>query len=497
MLGYALRALALKPVQRWSPERIAALQHRRLQALVRYAIAHSPHYRDRFHAVNPDRFRLTDLPPISKTELMADFDRTVTDRSIRRADLERFVDNPANEGRWFLGRYAVSHTSGSQGQPLLMVSDRRHLELLFALQQTRGYTGKVTPLTALQKLIDPARLAVVTLKKGFYPSASAFEYMPPGPRRFMKVLRLSQTDPDVVEQLNRFRPTALTAYASVLDMLALEVEAGRLQLAPELQQVVNNSECLSDAARQRISRAFGLHVLNNYATGECPFLTNGCPTDEGAHVNADWAILEVVDDQNNPVPPGQPGRKVLITNLANRVQPIIRYEVGDIVTMATEPCRCGSRLPRVLKIEGRAADTFYIKDGDSYRQLINSVFKNAFDYTREVREWQAIQVERNKVVIKLELLPGHTLNHDHAWWSLERQLRMYDFYGKLDLSLEVVPRLTSDQPSGKFRRMVSLVGPPGSPDSHRASAKLRHDPPHSTPHPILSPHLAGKQIPES
>jgi phenylacetate-coenzyme A ligase PaaK-like adenylate-forming protein len=492
MLGYALRALALKPVQRWSPERVAAVQQRRLRALVKHAIAHSPHHRDRFHAVNPDKFRLADLTPTSKTELMADFDRAVTDRAIRRAELERFVDDPANEGRWYLGRYAVSHTSGSQGQPLLMVADRGHLELLFAMQQTRGYTGKVGPLAALRKYQDPARLAVVTLKKGFYPSASAFEYMPAGPSRFMKVLRLSQTDPDVVEQLNRFRPTALTAYAAVLDMLALEVEAGRLQLAPELQQVVNNSECLSDAARERISRAFGLHVLNNYATGECPFLTNGCPTDEGAHVNADWSILEVVDDDYNPVPDGQPGRKVLLTNLANRVQPIIRYEIGDIVTMAAEPCRCGSRLPRVLKIEGRAADTFHIRDGDGYRQVINSVFKNAFDYTREVREWQAVQVERNKVVVKLELLPGQTLDEAHAWWSLERQLRMYDFLGKLDVTLQVVPRLVSDQGSGKFRRMVSLVGAPDADEPFRRREKLRRDPPHVTYGPSVAPRPAGK-----
>jgi phenylacetate-coenzyme A ligase PaaK-like adenylate-forming protein len=160
--------------------------------------------------------------------------------------------------------------------------------------------------------------------------------------------------------------------------------------------------------------------------------------------------------------------------------------------MAAEPCRCGSRLPRVLKIEGRAADTFHIRDGDGYRQVINSVFKNAFDYTREVREWQAVQVERNKVVVKLELLPGQTLDEAHAWWSLERQLRMYDFLGKLDVTLQVVPRLVSDQGSGKFRRMVSLVGAPDADEPFRRREKLRRDPPHVTYGPSVAPRPAGK-----
>ncbi|HEU5117036.1 MAG TPA: hypothetical protein VFT74_10260, partial [Isosphaeraceae bacterium] len=369
-------------------------------------------------------------------------------------------DDPENEGKLFLGRLAASHTSGSQGQPMLMVQEQSALELLFGLQMTRGNVRKPSVAEAVRRFTNPARLAIVTLKRGFYPSASTFEYMPKQAKRFMRVLRLSQTDDDVVERLNAFRPTALTAYAGVLEMLALEALAGRLKLRPELQQVVNNSEVLTDRARDRIESAFGLHVLNNYATGECTFLTSGCSTDPGAHVNADWAILEVVDEQNQPVPPGTPGRKVLITNLANRLQPFIRYEVGDVVTMADSSCRCGSRLPRVAHIDGRSADTFTIRDGHRYRQVINSVFKNAFDYTREVREWQAVQVERNRVMVRLELLPGATWDEAHSRRAIDRQLAMYGYLGLLDVGLEVVPRLSADPKTGKFRRMVSLVGPP-------------------------------------
>lgn len=484
MFAFAVRALWLSRGRRLGPGRLATVQERRLRAMIQHAARHTAFYRDKYRGLDLARCALTDLPPTNKGELMARFDETVTDPAIRRPELEQFLDDPANEGRRFLGRYIPSHTSGSQGQPLLMVQDQRTLELMFGLQMTRGNAGRVSVAEAVRKAFQPARLAVVTLKRGFYPSASTFEYMPADARRFMTVLRLSQTDDDVVERLNAFRPTVLTAYAGVLEMLALEAQSGRLQLAPELMQIVNNSEVLTERARDRIQDAFGLRVMNNYATGEVPFLSNGCPTDDGAHVNADWAILEVVDENYQPVPVGTPGRKVLLTNLANRLQPFLRYEVGDVVTMADAPCRCGNRLPRVARIEGRTADTFWIQDAGRYKQVINSVFKNAFDYTREVREWQAVQTDRNRVEVRLELLPGATLDEPHARLAMDRQLAMYGYTGLLDVSLQVVPRLGPDPTTGKFRRMVSQVGAPS--EAERRPMDLRSDRP--SPSAVPSPH---------
>jgi phenylacetate-CoA ligase len=479
MIRFTIRTLRLNRVPRLSEDRVRELQGRRLRSIVSHAIRHSDFYRSKYRGIDPASFRLEDLEPTNKSELMANFDRVVTDPAIRRADLERFLDDPSKEGTRFLGRYIASHTSGSQGQPMLILQDRRLADLTFGLQMTRGNARKTGPAEAARRLIRPARLAIVTLKRGFYPSATVFESIPKAARMFLDVLWLSQTDPDVVDRLNAFRPTVLTGYAGVLEELAIVADAGRLQLSPDLEQVVNNSEVLTDRARLRIESAFGHHVMNNYAIGECTFLSNGCPTDPGAHVNADWAILEVVDAANRPVPAGTPGSKVLITNLANRTLPFLRYEVGDVVTMATTPCRCGSRLPRVERIEGRSADTFWIEDRGSYRQLISSVFKNAFDYAREVREWQAIQVERNRFVVRVEPLPGATLDEAHLRNALDRQLEMYRFRGIVTLTTELAEKLGPDPQTGKFRRIVSRVGPPGDLEQ-----RLRVDPGHGASGPI-------------
>src|SRR4051794_2221225 len=117
MLGFSVRTLALTRAPRMNPMRIAEIQRCRLRTLVQTAVRGSAFYREKYRGIDLDRFRLSDLPPSNKSELMANFDHSVTDPSIKRAELERFVDDPDNEGRLYLDRFAASHTSGSQGQP--------------------------------------------------------------------------------------------------------------------------------------------------------------------------------------------------------------------------------------------------------------------------------------------------------------------------------------------------------------------------------------------
>src|SRR5206468_2721859 len=158
---------------------------------------------------------------------------------------------------------------------------------------------------------------------------------------FIRMTRLSAMQADLIDRLNELQPNAISSYACVLDWLTLQP---RLRLT-HLRQASVTGEPLTDGARRRIEQRFRVPLFDHYGTGECLFLSDGCPTDGGAHVNADWAILEVVDQQGQPVPAGQAGARVLITNLANTIQPFIRYEIGDVVTMGNRRCRCGSPLP--------------------------------------------------------------------------------------------------------------------------------------------------------
>jgi phenylacetate-coenzyme A ligase PaaK-like adenylate-forming protein len=452
-LGQALRA---------SPARVARWQRERLDRLVRVAVARSPFFREKYRGIDLRRFELADLPPSNKEELMANFDQAVTDPAVGRKGVESFLADPSNLGRWFLGRYAVSHTSGSQGQPMLIVQDRRSLEILFAMMSARA-NAAIRPglMEGIRRLRSPARLAIVTLRRGFYPSGAAFEFMPEIVGPYVRLRRLSSVQPDLVERLVEFQPTVLVAYASVLEALALRADRPQF---PQLRQISNSSEQLTDRARRRIEDAFGVPVLDHYGIGECLLLSDGCPTG-GAHVNADWAILEVVDERYRPVAPGQLGRKVLITNLANSVQPIIRYEVSDRVLMAAAPCRCGNRLPRIDRIEGRTADVIWVRDRGQDRFLTGVLFHSAADSLGQIREWQAVELDRNRIEIRLEMLPTATMAPETVRREYLGRLIESGLPGEVAVGVRIMSSLPPDPLTGKFRRIISRRGPAEANDA--------------------------------
>jgi phenylacetate-coenzyme A ligase PaaK-like adenylate-forming protein len=464
-LHFVARVMWEKRVNRMSLGHIQALQERRLRRLVAWAKAHSPFHARRLRHIDPDRFELSQLPVVTKAEMMEHFDEFLTDREVRRSDLEEFVSDPDRLGQWYRGRYAVSRTSGTQGLTALIVQDRGMMELLFALQIARAKVFPAGPVVALQRLLRPARLAVVTIGRGFYPSAAALAYAPAAYCRFVNRLWLTHIEPldEVADRLDRFRPDVLLAYANVLEILAREALAGRLRLrrgAP-LRQLINMSEPLSEGARQLIQDAFGLPVCNNYATGECMALSVGCRHGHGMHLLADWAVLEVVDADDRPVPPGEPGAKVLLTNLANTVQPFIRYEVGDVVTMSPTPCPCGSPFPLILNVEGRTDEVVWVRDGDRFRQVHPYVFIDVLDEYPPLGWYQLIQQGRNRFLLRAVPAPHRHLSREELRQVLERGLRRFGLADLLDVDVEITDRLAPDPKSGKLKRITSQVGPPG------------------------------------
>src|SRR5262249_48865440 len=151
----------------------------------------------------------------------------------------------------FLGRYPVCHTSGSQGQPLMIVQDRLALDLLFTFHLTRGNLAyRFGPWEAARRLFSPGRLAVIISRPGFFPSPWVWHHSPNALEPYVRVLYIPSSDPDLATKLRGFRPTALTANPSVLGQLALR--ASQFGLQPELRQIVATSESLTERARAQI-----------------------------------------------------------------------------------------------------------------------------------------------------------------------------------------------------------------------------------------------------
>ena len=144
---------------------------------------------------------------------------------------------------------------------------------------------------------------------------------------------------------------------------------------------------------------------------------------------------------------------MLVTNLANYAQPLIRYEIGDIVTMAANHCNCGSNLPLIESIEGRASEMFEVDTEHGTHLLQPMIFQNALTRLLDVREYQIIQKENSRFHILLEPLPGQKLDRERAMAVMDQELRRYGLDRMLEVKIEAVERLMPDGDQ-KFQRVV-------------------------------------------
>jgi phenylacetate-coenzyme A ligase PaaK-like adenylate-forming protein len=489
LLHFALGVQRLTALKRRPPAALAALQERRWRRLLRYARDHSPFYARRLAGLDLDRCRPADVEPLTKAELMAHFDEVVTDRQVTRAGVERFIADPANLARPYLGRYGVCHTSGSQGQPALVVQPRRQMWLGLQAQAARGQPLpgapgrrlglKDLPGVLFGRLLRPARLAIVTQKPGFYPSGAAFAYTAAARLPVLQLLRLSVFEPvaDLVARLNEFQPEFITGYTSSLEVLAREQVEGRLHLKQtgRLRGLTNTSEPLPASDRAFIEEVFGVHISDCYSMAECMALSSGCPVAEGSHVNSDLALFEVVDDDYRPVPAGTPGTRVLVTNLTNRVEPLIRYVIGDVVTLDPEPCPCGSPFPHIRAVAGRTKERFWIEAGGEYRELPYYLFLAGLHHCTNLAEHQVLQTGHNRFVVRVAPQPGKMVSAEEVRRRVDQSVRTEGLADLLAVDVEVVPEIPPEPGSGKKPRARNLVGPP-PPPAAAGPGPLRHLP---------------------
>jgi phenylacetate-coenzyme A ligase PaaK-like adenylate-forming protein len=255
---------------------------------------------------------------------------------------------------------------------------------------------------------------------------------------------------DLVKNLNDFQPVVLGGYPSVLESLANEQQAGRLCIQPVLVSAAG--ETLTSATRQHIAEAFGCRVANYYGSSEAIGLTFEC-SGHRLHVNSDWYIVEPVDEHHQPMRPGQLSHDVLVTNLANRIQPIIRYPLGDRVAICPEICSCGSPFP-TIEVIGRTDDVllYYGPQGQSVRILPLAIATVA-EQTPGVATCQLIQ--RGPTNLTVRFTAKSLREEPEVWDALRKRLGAHlAEQGATDVTIEKVAEPPQLHPtSGKFRQV--------------------------------------------
>lgn len=401
--GEARLVLDLVRARREGPAGLARRQQRRLTALVGHARAASRLYQRHLDGCAPDT-PLTALPPITKTTLMSAFDDWVTDPRVTRAGVEAFIAAPDTIGLPFLDRHFVCSTSGTTGHPGRFVHDRGAIAVYRAL--TARLIGDWLSPGELARLVGRGMRWVALVGTGGHFAGESWFAMEQRRdfvrRRGYHVLSIQRPLPEIVAALQAIAPAGLTVYPSALTVLADEQTAGRLQLRPVFIEL--GGESMEPAARARAARVFGCPVHDAYSCSEALSMAGSCAHGH-LHVNSDWMILEPVDADHRPTPPGTTSHTVLLTNLANRVAPIIRYDLGDAVRALPGPCPCGNILP-AINVLGRGSEVLrFVVDGHAV-QVPSSVLGVLVAQLPGARRVQLVQRGPDTLAIRLDPVPG-------------------------------------------------------------------------------------------
>ena len=262
-----------------------------------------------------------------------------------------------------------------------------------------------------------------------------------GPVRFVSV---PATLPiaEAVERLNGLQPLALMGYPTRLAQLAREQMLGRLTIAP--RSVTSTSEQLTADDRTTITAAFGVPVIDMFASTE-GLVGHSDPGGSVLTFATDMCIVELVDAENRPLADGTASTRVLVTNLYNLTQPLIRYELTD--RFVRYPMLPGSGHLRA-EVDGRADDVFRY-DGVEVHPL---VIATAMVKTPRVLDNQVRQTARGVDVAVVTEGPIEMVRLAEA---IEDGLRRVGLASPLATVREVasIPRHPQ---TGKTRRFIPL-----------------------------------------
>lgn len=352
-------------------------------ALVRHAVENSPFYRQHYagrHIECADDIR--DLPVTNKKLLMDNFSEVVTDRRLKYEDLQEHLQ-AIKEDAYYLNEYRVVATSGTSGLRGIFVFNRREWSTVLAnTLRWNQYLG-ITP-----RLPKRVRITSVGADAPMHVTHRIPQSADVG---LFRVQHLEATAPvaEMVGALNEFQPDVILPYPSVAALLAVEQIEGRLNIRPNV--VSTHSEVLTEDMIAKVEAAWGLKPFNHYGLTEEPHVGTDCSRHEGIHIFEDLTFVEIVDENNQPVPDGTAGQKYLLTNLYNYTQPLIRYEVSDMLARSPRLCSCGRPFCLIEGVGGRSEDILYLKAADGRTVAVPPlVFEMCIEAFPEVAEFRTV-----------------------------------------------------------------------------------------------------------
>jgi len=394
---------------RLQPE-IKAIQEKKLVELMHYVSEHSPFYRSHFktHHVNPESIRTLDdlksVPPIDKEDLQK---QNMSFLCVNENEIAEYCS-----------------TSGTLGSPVDIALTGNDLKRL-AINEQHSFScmgASKSDTFQLMLTLDRQFMAGMAYYSGLRNTGAG-------------IIRLGPGVPSLqIEVIHRLKPTAIVAVPSFIVKLIEYANEHQIDLN---QTTVKKALCIGENIRntdfslnvmgRKILDVWKIDLYSTYASTEMQTAFTECNAFRGGHVQTDLIILELLDDNNNPVQPGMPG-EVTVTTLGVTGMPLVRYKTGDICILHEEPCACGRPTPRLSPVVGRKKQMIKFKGTTLYPpalfDLLNEM-DNVKDYVAEV-----YSNEMGTDEVKLHILPIDQTEES------ERKMRAY-----LQAKLRVSPHI--------------------------------------------------------
>jgi phenylacetate-coenzyme A ligase PaaK-like adenylate-forming protein len=428
---------------RWSKEKIDAGRQEQLRQLLAWSIEHSPFHADRLRGVDAAHFtedQLSSLPVMTKNDLMDEFSWVMTDPRLTLEVVEDYVEH-VDENEYLHNQFRAVTSSGSSGRRGVFVYDWDEWTTL-ALMQSRSRLG--TAADAPRP--GPSATASLFAGAGAHLSRVMRTFLAePGDEvhHFPMTLPVNQ----VVRGLNAAQPELLMGYPSALDLVVREAQAGRLRISPRFVEA--GGELLMDRTRQSVRELWGVEIDDAWAVVEGAYAFS-CVAGQGMHLPDELIIIEPVDLDGRPVAPGQPAAKLYLTNLYNRTQPLIRFEIADGLTVLDGVCACGSAHRRIVDLTGRA-DIVFSYDGDV--NVHPMVLRLELHDERHVTEYQ---IRQTALGICIKVVTDRPEDLDQIRDRLTRALRTAGLADPevIVMNVDRLERLAA----GKLRQFIPRLG---------------------------------------
>lgn len=370
-----------------SSEAIRLLQEEKLRQAIAYLAEHSPYYQSMFaeHSIDPASIQtIDDLQRLPFTEKR--------DLQLRNADFlcvprEKVVD------------YIT--TSGTLGDPVTFCCTESDLQRLAYNEKKSFECAGLRPGSIVQLM--------TTLDKRFMAGLAYFL----GIRELgASVIRVGNGIPELQwDTIRRIKPDTIMCVPSfILRLIQYAEDNGIDYRASSIRRIIGIGESLREQdfslnlLGKRIKEKWDVELFATYSSTEMSATFSECQHGCGGHVHPELIIVEIIGDDNRPVPDGEYG-EVVITTLGVEGMPLLRFRTGDIAAKRTEQCLCGRNSYRLTPLVGRKNNMIKLKGTTLYPPAINDVLDN----TAYVDAYQVVVSESeagtDDVLVRISIKP--------------------------------------------------------------------------------------------